>query len=598
MSSKLHDTSDGSNPNVHTDVEPGAGGVIENPNENDVLSGRGGRINSHPGNVKFRELVNKHKHQYLSRETKKLEKVKVADLIVQTIRKMDPPGRFLKEDSNSKGWVEIGDEKARKKAGQAMREKADLTRQELEHTNVKEAPGGAYAGYQAPMFHNAVPTNPIQGQNFIPINANAAFLVDAYQQQMQMQIQMQMQQRYPIGSSDSSQIPFGQPGYPPPASAIGFMQNGMPFSHDTPDHQRRYSNSMSISSSSSMPPPANQNSLYQPNQISSLPESTGQKRQAELLKENMNAVDSLIRMRSSDTSFSGMSSFLGSDNSSMLSQEQLLSLQQQQSMSMQDMPIEPFMEDTPQNESWDPSDSTQDRRRMFRQNFSQLSSFNLPVVKDDQDTSGTSTSDLMKESLLSFNASGPIQSPSHHRRISTGEMAMSEVSLNRLLETAAENSGSLLSFGTLPVTLESRFQSAPNTFPTSNPSNQSDPERHPGNANTREVYFDSDVNFESKRGLQEDASVISQSRRSSVSTWLGEEKIPGLRDNDMGSFRNFNDAGGSRLRLFSGQSYANESMRSIMSDISENMSALDLAHDYGVPQRRRSSQSNHLFQMT
>lgn len=605
----------GTNGNLHTDVKPGAGGVIETPNENDVLSGRGGRINSHPGNVKFRELVNKHKHQYLSKETKKLEKVKVADLIVQTIRKMDPPGRFLKEDSSSKGWIEIGDEKARKKAGQAMREKADLTRQEIQHTTLNESTGPYSAGYQAPMLDSALTMSSMQGQNIIPNIAHSAFMLDTYhQQQLQMQMQMEMQlqmqmqqQRYPNGSTDSSHISYEQPPrYSEPLDAIGFMQNSIPFPDNVQDHQRRFSNSMSISSSSSMPPPANQNSLYQPYQISSLPVSKEQhmKRNPELLQGNLNGFH---RMRSSDTSVSGMSSFPGSDNSSMLSQEQLLSLSNQQSMSMQAIPIGAVSDDAQQNDSYDPSPSAQDRRRMFRQNFSQQSSSNLPLEKDEQDrASENGASDLMKESLLSFNVSGPLQSPSHQRRVSTGDMIMSEFSLNRLLEVEGENSDSLLSFGTLCLPSESRPQPVSNMNHHRNyymnPTNQTVSERYHANVfptNTREVYFDTDVNFESKRGLQEDSNMISQSRRSSSSTWLGEvEKIQGLRSTDMGSFRNLNDFGGSRLRLFSGQSYASESMRSIMSDLSENISALDLAHDYGIPQRRRSSQSNHLFQMT
>ena len=116
------------------DLPAGHGGQIRDPNVNDVLSGRGGRINSHPGNVQFRNLVHQHKHTYLSKLTKKLDKVKIASQIVSTIRSMDPSGRFLKEDTKTHAWIEIGDEKARKKAGQAMREKADETRKEIEHT--------------------------------------------------------------------------------------------------------------------------------------------------------------------------------------------------------------------------------------------------------------------------------------------------------------------------------------------------------------------------------------------------------------------------------------------------------------------------------
>lgn len=121
------------------DIPPGYGGPIQDPSINDVLSGRGGRINSHPGNVQFRQLVNQYKHVYLSKQTKKLEKVNVADKIVKTIRSMNPPGRFLKEDTKTQMWMEIGDQKARKKAGQAMRENADETRKELAEQETTES---------------------------------------------------------------------------------------------------------------------------------------------------------------------------------------------------------------------------------------------------------------------------------------------------------------------------------------------------------------------------------------------------------------------------------------------------------------------------
>ena len=109
------------------DIPPNFGGVVKEPNENDVLSGRGGRINAHSGNVHYRELVKQYRGVYLSHETKKLDKAKIAAKIVTAVRNMVPPGRFLKEDKD--GWVEIGDEKARKKAGQAMREKAPDSQQ-------------------------------------------------------------------------------------------------------------------------------------------------------------------------------------------------------------------------------------------------------------------------------------------------------------------------------------------------------------------------------------------------------------------------------------------------------------------------------------
>ena len=112
------------------EVPPGHGGPIRNPNCNDVLSGRGGRINSHSGNVHFRELVESLKRDYLDPRTKKLEKARIAARLVGTIRRLDPSGKFLKEDPHTGMWVEIGDERAWKKAGQALRESAPEIRAE------------------------------------------------------------------------------------------------------------------------------------------------------------------------------------------------------------------------------------------------------------------------------------------------------------------------------------------------------------------------------------------------------------------------------------------------------------------------------------
>jgi hypothetical protein len=91
---------------------------------NDVLSGRGGATNSHSGNRAFRVLVKKYQDQYL--KAKKRDKPAVASLIVQKIR--DKGGRFLKRvDTPPDGqvlWIDIGDERAKEKACQALREGA------------------------------------------------------------------------------------------------------------------------------------------------------------------------------------------------------------------------------------------------------------------------------------------------------------------------------------------------------------------------------------------------------------------------------------------------------------------------------------------
>jgi len=119
-------------PRPHIVVPPGGIGPIADPNENDVLCGRGGRINSHVGNRKFREIIQYRKKEYLAPTTKKLEKAHIAAAIVNDIRSMQPAGRFLKEDGKSGMWYDIGDAKAIKKTGQALREDAPEIRPEID----------------------------------------------------------------------------------------------------------------------------------------------------------------------------------------------------------------------------------------------------------------------------------------------------------------------------------------------------------------------------------------------------------------------------------------------------------------------------------
>jgi len=108
---------------------------IDTPNPNDVLCGRGGNINSHRGNEQFRGFVEKRKRVYLTARFKR-EKRLIASSIVNEIRAMDPPGRFLARmgslKDNNVYWHDIGNEKARDKTSQALRENAPSIRAEIE----------------------------------------------------------------------------------------------------------------------------------------------------------------------------------------------------------------------------------------------------------------------------------------------------------------------------------------------------------------------------------------------------------------------------------------------------------------------------------
>ena len=113
------------------EVPPMGFGPIRDPNQNDVLCGRGGLINGSKGNVQFRNIVATRKLEYNAKTTKRNEKAHLAAVIVRHIRNMDPPGRFLREDVNGL-WFDIGDAKAIRKTGQALRECAPSIRQEME----------------------------------------------------------------------------------------------------------------------------------------------------------------------------------------------------------------------------------------------------------------------------------------------------------------------------------------------------------------------------------------------------------------------------------------------------------------------------------
>lgn len=106
----------------------------------DVLCGRGGATNSHSGNRSFRSLVKDHQDQYL--RAKKRDKPAVASIIVDLIR--DKGGRFLRRyDTDHTGqvrWVDIGDDRAREKTCQALRENApELRRRKLVPSSSEEA---------------------------------------------------------------------------------------------------------------------------------------------------------------------------------------------------------------------------------------------------------------------------------------------------------------------------------------------------------------------------------------------------------------------------------------------------------------------------
>jgi hypothetical protein len=111
------------------------------PHNNDVLCGNGqdGIIKAHPGNENFRKLVDQGMPLYvMARSTH--QKKPIVSNIVNQIRNLNPPGRFLHKDANSNLWRDVGDEKARKKIYHALtvrRQLEDDFEKSLKHAKHK-----------------------------------------------------------------------------------------------------------------------------------------------------------------------------------------------------------------------------------------------------------------------------------------------------------------------------------------------------------------------------------------------------------------------------------------------------------------------------
>ena len=90
------------------------------PTDNDVLQGRGGRSNHHPGNNRYRDEVERRQNWYKKTEDKD-EKTSISEALVLYVQSYG--GNFLEKDDN--GWYVIDDVVARRKTSQALREDKD-----------------------------------------------------------------------------------------------------------------------------------------------------------------------------------------------------------------------------------------------------------------------------------------------------------------------------------------------------------------------------------------------------------------------------------------------------------------------------------------
>ena len=90
------------------------------PHENDILLGRGGKNNKHVGNEQLRMFAREQVTNY--RKSTKKEKSNISRELVKRVRRLNPPGRFLKRHHITGLWEEMGEEIAREKTSQALRD--------------------------------------------------------------------------------------------------------------------------------------------------------------------------------------------------------------------------------------------------------------------------------------------------------------------------------------------------------------------------------------------------------------------------------------------------------------------------------------------
>eukprot|EP00548_Thalassiothrix_antarctica_P016094 CAMPEP_0194177714 /NCGR_PEP_ID=MMETSP0154-20130528/11419_1 /TAXON_ID=1049557 /ORGANISM="Thalassiothrix antarctica, Strain L6-D1" /LENGTH=316 /DNA_ID=CAMNT_0038892373 /DNA_START=31 /DNA_END=978 /DNA_ORIENTATION=- len=156
---------------------------IKDPNEMDVLLGRGGAALRHPGNQNFRSLVLSNKCLYIT--SLKAEKLKISRSIVKSIRKNN--GRFLERDTKSGIWYEVGDKRAIEKTSQALREGQPKLRQKIEKLGNEVSHTRGFSESQCPA---------------IPFSNDSRDTLDgtSYPQQLKHQLQQQ-------SLSDSNAMP-------------------------------------------------------------------------------------------------------------------------------------------------------------------------------------------------------------------------------------------------------------------------------------------------------------------------------------------------------------------------------------------------------
>ncbi|KAG7348427.1 hypothetical protein IV203_017132 [Nitzschia inconspicua] len=109
-----------------------SGSLVEDCTDKDVLSGRGGGTNLHPGNRYYRDLILSHRAAY--DEACKTMKPEISRQIVLAIKNRG--GRFLRKDADG-SFHEIGEAEAKAKTSQALRHRTFELRNTKDPDRVK-----------------------------------------------------------------------------------------------------------------------------------------------------------------------------------------------------------------------------------------------------------------------------------------------------------------------------------------------------------------------------------------------------------------------------------------------------------------------------
>ena len=98
---------------------------IAEPGDHDCLVRQGGKMRHHSGNQRYQRLLDANKGVHLIWFTTDppSDWSLVARHIVSGWRALDPPGRFLEQDSKTKLWNDVGDKEAYEETSQALQKK-------------------------------------------------------------------------------------------------------------------------------------------------------------------------------------------------------------------------------------------------------------------------------------------------------------------------------------------------------------------------------------------------------------------------------------------------------------------------------------------